>query len=126
MAAVATTARSQILGGLPLAGPGSEFFTIAVISDTQNYVDGTQPQPSNESFFLDQTSYLAEKKHDLNLIWSDLSTPAHLWGCFCCCCFCRFRRQGQQQSGQFWATIDQSDIRVSKSHNHDPSGAASD
>jgi hypothetical protein len=40
--------------------------------------------------------------------------------------FAVFRRQGQQQSGQFWATIDQSDIRVSKSHNHDPSGAASD
>lgn len=67
MAVVATTARSQILGGLPLAGHGSEFFTIAVISDTQNYVDGTQPQPLNESFFLDQTRYLAEKKHELNL-----------------------------------------------------------
>ena len=36
------------------------------------------------------------------------------------------RAQSQQQSGQVWATIDQSDIRVSKSHNHDPSGAASD
>ena len=37
-----------------------------------------------------------------------------------------YREQSQQQSGQVSATIDQSDIRVSKSHNHDPSGAASD
>jgi len=34
--------------------------------------------------------------------------------------------QGQQQPGQVWATIDQSDIRGSKPHNLDPSGAASD
>ena len=37
-----------------------------------------------------------------------------------------FRGQGQQQSGQILATIDQSDIRGSKPHNLDPSGAASD
>jgi hypothetical protein len=37
-----------------------------------------------------------------------------------------FRGQGEQQSGQVWATIDQSDIRGSEPHNHDPSGAASD
>ncbi len=67
MATLATTARSQMLGGFPLAGHGSEFFTIAVISDTQNYVDGTQPQPLNVNFFLDQTRYLARKKHELNL-----------------------------------------------------------
>ena len=36
------------------------------------------------------------------------------------------RGQGQQQPGQVWATIDQSDIRGSKPHNLDPSGAASD
>ena len=36
------------------------------------------------------------------------------------------RRQSEQQSEQFSATIDQSDIRGSKPHNHDPSGAASD
>jgi hypothetical protein len=36
------------------------------------------------------------------------------------------REQGQPQSGQFEATIDQSDIRGSKPHNLDPSGAASD
>ncbi len=34
--------------------------------------------------------------------------------------------QGEQQPGQVLATIDQSDIRGSEPHNHDPSGAASD
>ena len=68
MAGVATTVSYPILGGqLPLAGPDSEFFTIAVISDTQNYVDGTHPQPLNENFFLDQTTYLAENRHELKL-----------------------------------------------------------
>jgi hypothetical protein len=36
------------------------------------------------------------------------------------------RGQGQQQPGQALATIDQSDIRGSKPHNLDLSGAASD
>jgi hypothetical protein len=36
------------------------------------------------------------------------------------------RGQGQQQPWQVMATIDQADIRGSKPHNHDPSGAASD
>ena len=36
------------------------------------------------------------------------------------------RGQSEQQSGQFSATIDQSDIRGSEQHNLDPSGAASD
>src|SRR5277367_6191204 len=36
------------------------------------------------------------------------------------------RGQGQQQPRQVMATIDQADIRGSKPHNHDPSGAASD
>ena len=36
------------------------------------------------------------------------------------------RGQSEQQSGQFLATIDQSDIRGSEPHNLDPSGAASD
>ena len=63
VASVATTVNSPILGrGLPLCAPGSEFFTIAVISDTQNYVDGTHPQPLNENFFLDQTNYLLYRK----------------------------------------------------------------
>jgi hypothetical protein len=36
------------------------------------------------------------------------------------------RGQGKQQSKHVLATIDQSDIRGSKPHNLDPSGAASD
>jgi len=40
--------------------------------------------------------------------------------------FAFVRGQGQQQPGQVLATIDQSDIRGSKPHNLDPSGAASD
>jgi hypothetical protein len=36
------------------------------------------------------------------------------------------RGQGQQQPWQVMATIDQADIRGSRPHNHDPSGAASD
>lgn len=68
MAGVATTLSSPLLGGqLPLAGRDSEFFTIAVISDTQFYSDGTTPQPKNLGIFLDQTKYLAEKRHELNL-----------------------------------------------------------
>lgn len=37
-----------------------------------------------------------------------------------------FRGQGEQQPGQEWAAIDQSDIRGSEPHGHDPSGATSD
>jgi hypothetical protein len=40
--------------------------------------------------------------------------------------FVAVRGQGLQQPGQVVATIDQSDIRGSKPHNLDPSGAASD
>jgi hypothetical protein len=40
--------------------------------------------------------------------------------------FVVFQGQGEQQPGQVLATIDQSDIRGSKPHNLDPSGAASD
>jgi hypothetical protein len=40
--------------------------------------------------------------------------------------FVVFQGQGEQQPGRVLATIDQSDIRGSKPHNLDPSGAASD
>ena len=59
------------------------------------------------------------------LIWSDrvnLSNP----GVFVVVVFVVVRGQSEQQSGQFSATIDQSDIRGSEPHNLDPSGAASD
>ncbi len=52
---------------LALASPGSNFFTIAVISDTQYYVDVTQQQPFNVNFFLSQTKSLADHMNDLKL-----------------------------------------------------------
>ena len=63
-----------------------------------------------------------------SLIWSDPVNRCKICGvvfvdvvgCFV------FRGQGKQQPGQVWATIDQSDIRGSEPHGHDPSGAASD
>lgn len=68
MAGVAGAVNFPMLGwGLPLASPGSNFFTIAVISDTQNYVDVTHQQPFNVNFFLSQTKYLADNINKLNL-----------------------------------------------------------
>ena len=61
----------------------------------------------------------------ISLIWSDrvnLRGP----GFVVVVGFVVFRGQSEQQSVQFLATIDQSDIRGSKPHNLDPSGAASD
>ena len=56
-----------------------------------------------------------------------LSIPAHCWVVFVVVfVFVVVRGQDQQQPGQVLATIDQSDIRGSKPHNLDPSGAASD
>lgn len=67
VAAVAAAANSRILFGSPLAQTSSGVFTIAVIADTQHYVDGTTKQPLNKNFFLAQTTYLADKKQELNL-----------------------------------------------------------
>jgi hypothetical protein len=54
-------------------------------------------------------------------MWSDpVKRRALVVFGFCC------SGQSQPQQGQVWATIDQSDIRGSKPHGHDPSGAASD
>jgi len=67
-AGVAAAANFPILGrGLALASAGANFFTIAVISDTQNYVDTTHLQPFNMNFFLSQTKYLADNVNNLNL-----------------------------------------------------------
>jgi len=71
------------------------------------------------------TCSLASLKEREGLIWSDrvnLSNP----GVFVVVVFVVVRGQSEQQSGQFSATIDQSDIRGSEPHNLDPSGAASD
>lgn len=68
MAGVAGAVNFPMLGwGLPLASPNSNFFTIAVISDTQNYVDVSHQQPLNMTFFLSQTKYLADNMKELNL-----------------------------------------------------------
>ena len=67
-AGVAGAVKFPMLGRrLALASPGSNFFTIALISDTQNYVDVTHRQPLNRDFFLSQTKYLADNMKDLNL-----------------------------------------------------------
>ncbi len=67
-AGLATVLNFPTLGRrLALASPGSNFFTIAVIPDTQNYVDVTHKQPLNENFFISQTRYLADHVNDLNL-----------------------------------------------------------
>jgi hypothetical protein len=44
-------------------------FTIAVIPDTQNYVDDTKKQPASTKSFLSQTAYLATHKNALNLVF---------------------------------------------------------
>jgi hypothetical protein len=67
----------------------------------------------------------AVKRETWTLIWSDLSTRCGSVGLFCCCSSL-FARTGGAAAGQVLATIDQSDIRGSEPHNHDPSGAASD
>jgi hypothetical protein len=42
-------------------------FTIAVISDTQNYSDFTYPQPASINNFIAQTQYLASNMNDMKL-----------------------------------------------------------
>jgi hypothetical protein len=44
-------------------------FTIAVLSDTQNYVDFKKPQPDSANIFIAQTQFLADHKDDLNLVF---------------------------------------------------------
>ena len=44
-------------------------FTIAVIPDTQNYVDNTKPQPASTQEFNAETQYLAENKAFFNLVF---------------------------------------------------------
>jgi len=44
-----------------------DYFTIAVISDTQNYVDNNKTQPSSTEVFKLETTYLAAHKNKLKL-----------------------------------------------------------
>src|SRR5271169_406912 len=57
---------------LALASPGSNFFTIAVISDTQNYVDVNHTQPLNENFFISQTNPTSAVRRVKLLIFHNL------------------------------------------------------
>ena len=59
----------------------------------------------------------------ISLIWCD---PVNIFEWLVWFLHLSFRGQGQPQPWQVMATIDQADIRGSKPHNHDPSGAASD
>ena len=45
----------------------AEIFTIAVVSDTQNYADVTLPQPRGAATFDQQMRYLVETRQDKNL-----------------------------------------------------------
>jgi hypothetical protein len=71
---------------------------------------------------LSPGSPMARFDERIGLIWSDPVNAETLWGCFVVVS----RVQSEQQPGQVVATIDQSDIRGSEPHNHDPSGSASD
>lgn len=52
---------------MPNGAYARDSFTIAVIPDTQNYVDNNKPQPASLSVFKAETQYLANHKHDLHL-----------------------------------------------------------
>jgi hypothetical protein len=44
-------------------------FTVAVIPDTQNYVDNTKSQPNSLGIYKTETQYLADHKDDMNLMF---------------------------------------------------------
>lgn len=60
-------AAMPLLDRLAIASPNANYFTIGVIPDTQNYADGTFPQPLNKTFFKEQTAYLAQNAQQLKL-----------------------------------------------------------
>ncbi len=51
----------------PIGARARDFFTIAVIPDTQNYVDELKPQPASLETFKQEIRYLAGHRHDLKL-----------------------------------------------------------
>jgi hypothetical protein len=66
---LAGVAAFPFLGRMALAST-SNFFTIAVISDTQNYCDGsdtTHLQPQNVDIFVTQAQYLSDNRSNLKL-----------------------------------------------------------
>ena len=66
-AGVAGAATFPFLGRMALAQSTDNFFTIAVISDSQFYNDGQVPQPLNLNIFKTQTNYLAQNISALKL-----------------------------------------------------------
>ncbi len=63
--------RSLFLAGMLAILPAhAEKFTIAVISDTQNYTDVTLPQPRGINTFIQQMQYLADNKKNKNIIFA--------------------------------------------------------
>jgi hypothetical protein len=55
---------------LTAAPAQADKFTIGVISDTQNYVDITLPQPRGVDTFVQQMQYLADTKAEKNLVFA--------------------------------------------------------
>jgi hypothetical protein len=62
-----SSSASPTSSALALPSPSSNFFSVAVISDTQFYNCGTVPQPKNLGIFQAQTSYLAQNMSALKL-----------------------------------------------------------
>lgn len=65
--ASASIAALPLAQRLSLASPSANYFTIGIISDTQNYCDGTFPQPLNKNFFKEQTTYIAQNVQQFKL-----------------------------------------------------------
>jgi len=57
------------LWSTPQGAYGDNRFTIAVIPDTQNYVDNTKKQPNSSRDFTVETQYLADHQKDLKLVF---------------------------------------------------------
>ncbi|MCG8707432.1 metallophosphoesterase [Brenneria sp. 4F2] len=63
----------RICGVAALIASGSahaEKFTVAVISDTQNYTDVTLPQPRGVNTFMQQMQYLVDTRKEKNLVFA--------------------------------------------------------
>jgi Calcineurin-like phosphoesterase len=66
-AALAGTSGPAVAHEEERAAEAGDSFTIAVIPDTQNYVDHTRPQPASLQTFKAETGYLARHRRELNL-----------------------------------------------------------
>ena len=98
---------------LKVAHPGADDVGLWIINipDRENQVQIESSEGSCpfliESDFNDERFHghtvqevVVTVKRLFSLIWSDLSTAAHLWGCFCCCrCLFLLSRTGQAAVG---------------------------